>query len=173
MVKLGLLLKQEAERILNQRLKDAESFFLIKYSGLSAADLNFLRGSLDEVDSSFMVFKNSVGRRVLQSHESLKALIQGPCGLIFVNKDLLSSARVLYEFIKNKPNLEVKAGLLNDRVLTQEEIQKLSKIPSLTALQSQVLGALKSPISGLAFSLKHMLNKLVWVLDQIKEKKGK
>lgn len=172
MKKIGLIIKQEAERILKNRLKDADSFLLVKYSGLSASDLNSLRDSLSNVDSSLIVIKNCVSKRVFKSFQDFPSLIDGPCGLIFVNRDLISTSRIVYNFIKEMPNLEIKAGFLKDRVISTEEIQSLSKISSLSALQSQVIGGLKSPICGFVFGLKQILNKLAWALGQIKDKKG-
>ncbi len=170
MVKLGLLIKQEAERILNEKMNDADSLFVIKYSGLSAADLNTLRGALSEIDSTLMVVKNSVGRRVLEAHQDAAASIQGPCGLVFVKNDLIAVSKAICGFAKEKKDLEVKLGLLKDRLITPEEVVALSKIPSLSALHGQLVGGLKSPITNFVLSLKQMLNKLVWVITQIKDK---
>ena len=172
MKKLGLIIKQETEKVLKDKLKDADSFLLIRYSGLSASDLNHLRGSLSKIDSSFMVIKNSVSKRVFKSYQDLYSLIEGPCALIFINKDLISTSRIVYKLNKDRPSMEVKAGILKDRIIAVREIEALSKIPSLSALQSQVLFGLKSPIFGLVFGLKQILNKLVWALEGIKNKKG-
>lgn len=171
MKKLGLLIKEETQKVLKERLEDSGSFLLVGYSGLSASDLNVLRNSLSGVDASLMVIKNSVSKRVFESHRELQSRISGPCGLIFVRKDLISTTRVIYEFLKQNANLEVKAGFLKDRVVTEEEIKALSRIPSLSALHSRLLGGLKSPVSGFVFSLKQILNKFVWALSQVKDKK--
>ena len=173
MAKLGLIIKQETERILSGKLQKSDSFLLINYSGLSASDLNVLRNSLSNTDSSLMVIKNSVGKRIFKPYQDLYSLINGPCGIIFVHKDLISISQVIYNFIKTKPSLEVKAGWLKNRVLTEKEIEGLSKIPSLLALQSRLAGGLKSPIVGFVFGLKQILNKIVWALEQIKDKKVK
>ena len=172
MAKLGLIIKQETERILSEKLQGADSLLLVNYSGISASDLNVLRNSLSSTGSSLMVIKNSVGKRIFKPNQDLYSLIEGPCGIIFVHKDLISISQVIYSFIKDKPNLKVKAGLLRDRVLTQKELEDLSKIPSLSALQAKLAGGLKSPIVGFVLGLKQILNKLVWVLEQIKDKKG-
>lgn len=174
MKKLGLLLKEEAKKIIKDNLQKADSIFLVKYSGLSAVDLNILRNSLCNCGSTLMVTKNSVVKRVFQDQQDYQALcsfIQGPCGLVFVNKDLIITSHIIRDFAKNHPNFDVKAGLLKDRILTRDDIELLSKIPSLSSLHGKLVGGLKSPIHRLAFSLKQILNKLVWVLDKIKEKK--
>ena len=171
MTKIGLIIKQETERVLRDKLQRCEnSLLLIKYSKLSASDLNNLRSSLSSIDSSFMVIKNSVSKRVFKSYQYLSSLIEGPSGVIFVNKDLISTSRIVHNFTKNKPTLEIMAGLINDRVISVKEIEALSKIQSLSALQSKLVGGLMSPIWGMVFSLKQILNKLVWVLVQVKDK---
>ena len=127
MKKLGLLIKEEAERILKERLEGSDSLLLVGYSGLSASDLNVLRNSLSEVDSSLIVIKNSVGKRILETHQDLQSRIAGPCGLIFVRRDLISTIRVVYEFIKKNANLEVKVGFLKDRIITEDEARKIAE----------------------------------------------
>jgi len=172
MKKLGLVIQQEAERIVKDKLKLSDSFLLVRYSKISASDLNLLRDSLSGIDSSFMVIKNSVSKRVFKKYQDLNSVIDGPCGLIFVNKDLISTSRIIYKFTKDNPNLQVRAGFLKDRLITQKEVEGLSKIHSLSALQTQVVSGLKSPIYGFVFGLKQILNKLVWALGQIKDKKS-
>ena len=171
MTKLGLIIRQEAEKYVKEKLKEAESFLLVRYSGISSSDLNQLRNALSNVGSCFLVIKNCISKRVFKSNQDLHPLIEGPSGLIFVNKDLISTSKIIYEFIKVKPSLEIRAGFLKERLLTGKEIEVIAKIPSLPALKSQVALGLKAPITGLAFSLKHILNKLVWTLGQIKNKK--
>jgi len=173
MTKIGLVIKQETERILKEKLKEADGFLLVKYSGLSATDLNILRSSLSDIGSSFMVIKNSVSKRMFKSNQDLYPHLEGPCGLVFINKDLISTSRVIYNFTQDKPSLEVKSGLLKNRIISKKEIETLSKIPSLSVLQGRVAGGLKSPIFGLVFGLKQILNKLAWALGQLKDKKNK
>ncbi|MFC1658518.1 50S ribosomal protein L10 [Candidatus Omnitrophota bacterium] len=173
MEKLGLVIRKESERILKDRLKGAESFLLVKYSGISASDLNSLRNSLSEIDSSLMVIKNSVSKRVFKSNQDLHQQLEGPCGLIFINSDLIATSQIIARFSQKNPNLTVKTGLLNDRVITDKEIAELSRLSSISALQSKVVGGLKSPICALVFSLKQIINKLALVLNQVKDKKNK
>jgi len=173
MEKIGLAIKQESEKALKNKLKSVDTILLVKYSGLSASDLNVLRNSLSSVHSSFMVAKNSVSKRVFKTYQDFHALIEGPCGIIFVGKDLISTTRVIKNFTKEKPVLEVKIGILNDSILTQEQISEISQIQSLSALQTKLVIAMKSPITRLVFSFKNILNKLVCALGQIKDRKEK
>ena len=170
MTKIGLIIKQTAERVLKDKLQNVDGLLLVNYCGLSAVDLNILRNSLLNIGSNLMVIKNSVARRLFKPYQDLFSQISGPCGLIFVNKDLISTSRVVYDFVKEKPNLEVKIGVLRDRIISVKEIEALSKIQSLSVLHSKLVGGLKSPIFGLVFSLKQILNNLVWVLSQIKDR---
>ena len=174
MKKIGLIIKEESEKAIKNRLQDTDAFFLVKYSGISATDLTGLRNSLREIDSSLMVLKNSVSRRVFKPYEELNSFIKGPCGLIIVNKDLIATSKMLHSFAKEKPQgLEIKVGFLKDRIISDKEIESLSKIPSLAVLHGKVVTGLKAPIFSFVSSMKQILNKLVWVLASIKEKKEK
>lgn len=173
MKKIGLIIREEAGAFLEHKIQGAEGIILVGYCGLSAADLNLLRNSLNSAGASLLVIKNNIGKRLLKPYPDLSAGISGPCGLIIVNKEIIAIAQAIDAFAKKNANLEVKSGLLKERIISREEIKTLAGIPSLAALHCRVTTGLKSPIFGFVLSLKQILNKLVWALGQIKEKKSK
>jgi len=174
MKKLGLLFKETSENRIKDNLKDAKNVFIIKHAGLSSPDLCSLRQTLRNTSARLFVVKNSVARRALKdsSLADLIKLIEGPCGLVFAKEELADTCRVLYNFSREHEQLKLEAGFLEDRILTQEEIVVLAKLPPKRVLRAQVVMALKSPISGLVISLNQILAKFVYCLDQIKNKRG-
>ena len=49
----------------------------------------------------------------------------------------------------------------------------MAKIPSKEVLISRIVGGIKSPLSGLVFSLNGIVRNLVYVIHAIKEEKSK
>lgn len=173
MKKLGLLLKEVSANRIKDSLKASNNVFIIKFSGLSSPDMTALRQELSGSGATLFVAKNSVVRRVFQDSqlESLVGAIEGPCGLVFTKREPVDATRALYNFSKSHEQLKLEGGALADRILTKVDIERLAKLPSKEVLRAQVVGALIAPISGLVYALSGNLKKLVYCLEQIKNKK--
>lgn len=173
MKKIGLVIKEASENRIKNNLRNANAFFIVKYSGLSGPDLTALRQSLKLTQATMFVAKNSVTRRALKDSglEAMIKTIEGPCGLIFVNEEPISASKALCNFSKQHEQLKLEAGFLENKVLGQKDIEALAKLPSKEVLRAQVVMALNSPISGLVVTLDRILAKFVYCLDQIKQKK--
>ena len=172
MKKLSTIFKEASENRIKKGLKDSEAFFVIKYSKLSGPDLNALRKSLRGIDSELLVVRNNTARRALAGqNEALLNFVQGPCGFVFSKKEPVEASKVLFNFTKDHVNLILAGGLLKDKLLSPKDIEALAKLPSREVLLSRAVMAIKSPITGLVFVLKGNLRKLVFCLEQIKQKK--
>jgi len=172
MKKLSTIFKEASENRIKKGLKDSEAFFVVKYSKLSGPDLNALRKSLRGIDSELLVVRNNTARRALVGqNEALLNCVQGPCGFVFSKKEPVEASKVLFNFTKDHVNLILAGGLLKDKLLSSKDIEALAKLPSREVLLSRAVMAIKSPITGLVFVLKGNLRKLVFCLEQIKQKK--
>ena len=173
MKKLGLVFKETAQKAVQDNLKKAEAFFILTYSNLSGPDMTTLRQSLRDTQATLFVMKNSVARRAFKSAglENMAKLIEGPCGLVCVREEPVSVSKVLYNFHKAHEGLKLEAGFLQDKLLNKEDIVVLAKLPSQGVLRQQLAGILYSMLSGLVYTLKGNLNKLVYSLEDLKNKK--
>jgi len=174
MKKLGLLFRETSERRIKNNLKEANGIFIVRYSGVSSSDLNTLRRSLKAAHANLFVIKNNVARRALKNSnlENITELVKEPCALVFVKEEPINTCRVLYTFSREHEQLKLAGGLLEDRVIEEKEMQVLAKLPSKDVLRTQLVIALNSPILKLAVVLKQSLRKIVYCLEQIKNKKG-
>ncbi|MCX5711773.1 MAG: 50S ribosomal protein L10 [Candidatus Omnitrophica bacterium] len=173
MKKIGLIFKDTSAKLIKDSIKDSSSLFVIKYSGLSSPDLTSLRQNLKTANSRIFVVKNSVARRALKDSglDIIIKSIEGPCGLIFAKDEPVNASKVLYNFAKDHEQLKIEAGLFNDQILEKKDIETMAKLPSKEMLRAQVVMTLNSPILKLVLTLKGNLRKLVYCLEQIKQKK--
>ena len=77
------------------------------------------------------------------------------------NKRKSNPARVIAEFAKKAPKLEIKAGVVEGTYFDANGMKEISSIPSREILLGRLLGSMQSPIANLAR-----------VLNQIAEKDG-
>lgn len=173
MKKIGLLFRETSENYITNNIKESNSVFIVKYSGVSSPGLTALRQSLVDSSALFFVVKNSVTRRVLKNSgfDDLEKCVDGPCGMVFIKEDPTEASRVLYNFSRQHQDLRLQGGFLKDRILTGDDIERLARLPSKKILRAQTLFALKSPITGLAIVLNQTLRKFVVCLEEIKKKK--
>ena len=118
--------------------------------------------------------KNSVARRAMKELglDDLIKAVQSPCGMVFFKDEPVDTSRVLCSFRKDHDKLILEGGFLIDRLLTQKDIEAMSKLPSKDALRAQIVGTLNAPISKLVIVLNQTLKKFVYCLDQIKKTKS-
>lgn len=173
MKKIGLIFKETSEKQIKHNLKESDTVFIINYSKVSSPDLSSLRQSLRNVNATLFMTKNSVAKRALKGSglDSLLVTIDGPCGLVFIKEGAVSASRILCDFSREHELLKLQGGYLKDRFLDKKDIETLARLPSREVLRQKAVIALKSPIFGLVIVLNQTLRKLVYCLEQIKQKK--
>ncbi|MDP3939132.1 MAG: 50S ribosomal protein L10 [Deltaproteobacteria bacterium] len=149
------MLKREAKEALvgkiHDKLMSAQAVFLVDYRGLKVSEINVLRQKLREVSSELEVVKNTLLRRAASGTpaDALADHFSGPMALSVSQSDVVAPAKVLTTFSKEVPVFEIKAGLLDGRVLDVAEIKKLASLPSLPELRAIILGTLQAPAGSL------------------------
>ncbi len=173
MKKLGSIFREASENRIKDYLKESQSVLLISYSKLSSPDMSSLRQLLKTSNARIFVAKNSIARRALKGSalDGMIKLIEGPCGLVFSKDEPVNVSKALCSFSKDHEQLKLEGGFFADKILEAKDIQALSKLPSKEVLRAQVVMTLKSPIVGFVMVLKGNLRKVVYCLQQIKEKK--
>jgi large subunit ribosomal protein L10 len=148
---------------------------------LKATDLVKYNLDIEEIGGDIKVIRNSILKIALEE-SNLKELAPKMRGALIINytkKDPISLAKKIGEIIsyfRKEKNIredipEIAFGILNGKLITAEEVKKLANLPPKEVLLAQLLGTMKAPITNFAVVLKNVLNKLVWALNAVKEKK--
>lgn len=156
------------------KIESAQSIVLVNYRGLNVAEATELRASFREVGVDYKVYKNTMMRRAFAElgYEELDELLKGPSAVAFSMEDAVAGAKVAAKFADDHEQLEIKAGIVDGKVIGIEEVKALAKLPSREVLVAQVLGGLNAPIQGLANVLNGNLRGLAVVLQAIADKKA-
>lgn len=165
--------KKQAVQEIQSRLQDASLIVFTDYRGLNVGEMNELRGKFKTVGAEYKVLKNTLTRFALNNTglEELIPYTEGPNAILFTSGEPVEPAKILFDFAKTHKNLEVKAGLLEGKVIGVDQIKGLSTLPSREVLVAQVLGGLQAPLYGFAYVLQANLSGLVRALDAIREQK--
>ena len=122
------------------------------YRGLTAKEMVQLRRRLTESGIDYRVIKNTLTRFAAEKagKKQLEALLTGPVAIAFGYDEVVKPAQVLREHIRSAGSmLQIKGGILGDRLLTAEDVASLATIPPREILISRLLGQLQAPLQGL------------------------
>ena len=147
--------KQEEVKELAEIIKNSKLVLFTDYRGINVTDVTLLRKTLRQTNSEYKVIKNNITRRALQECgiEGLDEALLGPTAVIIGKEDYLEPAKAIYEFTKKNDFYKIKAGIVDGKVMSAEEIITLAKLPSRETLLSMLAGALLGTISKLTVAL--------------------
>lgn len=165
--------KKKITEDLHEKFVNSQVVIVTDYKGLDVQTINDLRRKLREVEVEYRVAKNTLFIRA--SKETDVALIQthfkGPNAVALSYDDPVAPAKVLTKFAEKHKNLEIKAGVMKDRVLDVRAIQALSALPSRDVLLAQILSAMNGVPTAFVRALNDIPRRLLNVINGIKEQK--
>lgn len=158
-----------SEKILNQKkqfvteltemLKGAAAGVLVDYRGITVEDDTKLRSKFREAGVNYQVVKNTLLNFAIKEVglDDLAGELHGPTAIATHTDDLVSPAKIVSDYAKENENFVVKAGFLEGKVISLDEIKALAATPSKEVLIAKIMGSLNSPAS----SLVRLLNTIV------------
>lgn len=153
--------KQQAVAELAEKFKKAAAGVFVDYCGLSVAEDTELRNKLREAGVEYSVVKNTLTKRAANDagFADFDEILNGPTALALSFDDVVAPAKVLADFAKDHEVMTVKAGFMDGKAISVEEIDALAKIPSKDTLYAMLAGGLNATIAGLARALNAIAEK--------------
>jgi large subunit ribosomal protein L10 len=154
------------------QIQEAQAIFAVDYRGLSVRQAADLRARLIEIDANLRVVKNTLTERAADKAgvEDLKQYLDGPTAFTFVKGDPVLAAKALAAFRREAQKPEFKGGWMDGRALTVEDLEALSRLPSLEVMHGQLVGMVATPLTSLVRGLNSLLSGIAVALGQIQEK---
>lgn len=154
-------LKKPIIEEISAQLEGAQSVVLVDHRGLTVEQDTKLRKTLREENITYKVYKNTMMNFAFKGTacEDLAPYLNGPSAIAISTTDATAPARVLANFAKTAPALELKAGMVEGTVYDMDGIQEVAKVPSREELLSKLLGSIKSPIGNFARVMSQLAEK--------------
>ncbi len=154
-------LKQPIVQEIASVVEGAESAVLVDYRGLTVAQDTELRKQLREAGITYKVYKNTLMNIAFKgtAFEALAEDLKGPSAIAVSKEDATAPARVLVNFAKKAPKLEVKAGIVDGEYCDANGLKAVADIPSREILLGRLFGSMQSPIANFARVLKQIAEK--------------
>ena len=160
--------KEKAVKTLEEVFSKATIGVVTDYRGLKTSELNELRRKLRENNAEYKVVKNSLARIAAKKTgmEHLNNTFKGPVGVAFGYGDATKTVKTISDYLRvSKSSLTMKWGFMEDRILTDKELDTLAKLPSREVLLAKVLGGMQAPIYGIVNVLAAPMRGLAQVLQ--------
>jgi large subunit ribosomal protein L10 len=159
------------------RLSDAEAAVLTDYRGINVPAMAVLREALRAAGAEYQIYKNSLVRFAVRDLGlEIEEMLVGPTAIAFIRRDSdgdpVLVAKALRDFARTNPNLEVKGGLLGERLLTPEDVAALARVAPRGELLARLAGGLAAPMVQFAGLLKALPSGFAYGLKALIDQQG-
>jgi len=166
--------KQEEVEKLHVELGKVSTVILSTFQGITVEQDTKLRRAVEAAGGHYRVVKNTLAERAGEGTpaESLLKNLSGTNSIAYTATDPVGLAKVLTRVAKDVPAFRFRAGVVEGRVISIEEIQQLAQMPSKEELISKIMFLLQAPARRMASALAALPRNLAVVTSEaVKENK--
>jgi len=173
--KMAVTKAKKAEQIdkLNSELQKASSMIVGTFSKLTVAKDFELRKTVRSVGGKYQVVKNTLAKRASEGTKVSEALkgLKGVTSIAFTEGDPVALAKALSKYVDDNPEFSFKAGVLEGKLLSLNEVKALATMPSKEEIYSKLLFLINAPAQRLVTVMNAVGRDLAVVINQGVEKK--
>lgn len=161
------------ERV-REELSNNPATLFTEYRGLTVADLAELRRQLLQARARYVVVKNTLARIAARDagFEDVEDVLTGPTALTLCEEDPVGPAKALRRFARDHPELIVKGGILEGRVVDAATAQRLADLASREELVGRLASLMYAMLAKPVALLQAPLAQLVRLMAALEEKGG-
>jgi len=159
--------KQQAEELRNQ-LANVSTVILSTFQGITVEQDTQLRRTVESAGGHYQVVKNTVAERAAAGTptEGLLKDLKGTNSIAYTKTDPVALAKILTKVAKDTPAFQFRAGWVEGRVISIQEIGQLAQLPSKEELISKVMFMLNAPAQRVATALAALPRNLAVVTSE-------
>jgi large subunit ribosomal protein L10 len=140
---------------LRAQLGTVSTVILSTFQGITVEQDTKLRRSVEAAGGHYQVVKNTIAERAAEGTptEGLFQNLKGTNSIAYTKTDPVALAKILTKVAKDVPAFQFRAGWVEGRVVSIQEINQLAQLPSKEELLSKVMFMLKAPAQRIASAL--------------------
>jgi len=165
--------KTQAEE-LRTALATVSTVILSTFQGITVEQDTKLRRTVEAAGGHYQVLKNTVAERAMAGTptEPLLKGLRGTNSIAYTETDPVALAKILTKVAKDVPAFQFRAGWVEGRVISIQEIGELALLPAKEELISKIMFLLNAPAQRIATALNALPRNLaVTVNEAIKANK--
>jgi large subunit ribosomal protein L10 len=159
--------KSQAEQ-LRAQLANVSTVILSTFQGITVEDDTKLRRQVEAAGGKYEVVKNSVAERAAEGTPTAPLLkdLKGTNSIAYTKLDPVALAKILTKVAKDVPAFKFRAGWVEGRVISIDEINKLALLPGKEELISKIMFLLNAPAQRIATAISALPRNLAVVTSE-------
>lgn len=166
-------MKKKSEKIkqaeeLKSQLATVSTVILSTFQGITVEQDSQMRRAVEAAGGHYQVVKNTVAERAGAGTptEGLLKNLKGTNSIAYTKTDPVALAKILTKVAKDVPAFQFRAGWVEGRVISIQEIKQLSELPSKEELISKIMFMLNAPAQRLATVINAVPRNLAVVVSE-------
>ena len=153
---------------LRKQLATVSTVILSTFQGITVEDDTKLRRQVEAVGGHYRVVKNTVAQRAGEGTpaEGLLKGLKGTNSIAYTKTDPVALAKILTKVAKDVPAFKFRAGWVEGRVISIQEIGQLAALPSKEDLISKIMFMLNSPAQRVATAMAALPRNVAVVVSE-------
>ncbi len=173
--------RKEKEQTISGLQKQIEQYkgaILANFRGLNVGQVNQIRQKLRDEKVTFHVVKNTLMKRASKGtdFEKVSPYLEGPTAMAISYGNPISLIKIVLDFVKTQPALEIKVGLVEGEVIAPGQMKSLASPPPREVLFAQILGGIQMPAAQVGGTVHSLFQQVLGVLqarvDQLEASAG-
>ncbi|MGA8870450.1 MAG: 50S ribosomal protein L10 [Candidatus Acidiferrales bacterium] len=160
--------KREKGEQLRSQLANVSTVILSTFQGITVEQDTQLRRAVEAAGGHYEVVKNTVAERAAAGTptEGLLKDLKGTNSIAYTATDPVSLAKILTKVAKDVPAFRFRAGWVEGRVISIQEIGQLALLPSKEELISKIMFLLNAPAQRIATAMAALPRNLAVVTSE-------
>lgn len=153
--------KTDAIAAVKTVFEEYNDYIFTEYRGLTVEQITELRKQLRAKNCEYKVIKNNFARIAFEEMkiDSLASYLSGPTAIVLGKEDANEVAKILFDFAKETPALQVKGGFIDREVYDTAKLEEFSKLPGKNQLIAMIMSAINAPVQKVAATLQAYIDK--------------
>jgi len=166
--------KIEFSKGVAEQIKSSEGLIIASHDGLKFAQMDNVRRAIKDGGNDFCVIKNTLLKKALGicNVDALDPYLKESTALVVVRKDFAAVAKEIKKYSKDYAGFAVKAGLMENKVLSKDDVLRIADLPSREQLLAQTLATMNAPVQNFVSVLANIPRSLLNVLNALKDQKA-
>ena len=148
--------KQDFVQTIANELKQAKSFIVFEYSGLTAKNITDLRFTLNKSGSKLRILKNNILKRAIElaNIQGFDGMIVGANAIAMAFEDEIKPIKSVNDVATDFEVVKIKGAYLVNNFADINKVKQIASIPGRDGLYSMFLSCLQSPIRSFLYAVK-------------------
>jgi large subunit ribosomal protein L10 len=169
---MSRLIKERIVRQYQSRFGDVSDVAVVSTQGVDVLGLTAFRRALRAKGIRAMVIQNRLAKLALAETglAPLGTLLRGPATLVWGGEGIVDIAKVLAAEVKTRTKIQICGGVTAGQVLSKEDIETLSKMPSRQELIGMAVGRAMGAAARVAAQVRSAGGRLVAQVREVEKK---